>query len=182
MYRVIFDEDARRELTRRAHQLNITPRTRDRLETLRLSDAGWSIPKIAAYRRQHEQTVRRWIKIFLLDGFDALVDPPRPGKPSAITPEILADVRAWIEKGDRIWSAGQIAEEVGRVYGICRSVDQWRRLLRRERYAYKRTSRTLKHKQDPKQVEDKKTQLEALQKRGTPERSMYAPRTRRALP
>lgn len=181
MYRVLFDEDARRELIRRAHHPEITPRTRDRLETLRLSDAGISIPKIAEYMRQHEQTVRRWIKVFLLDGFDALIDPPRPGKPSAITPQILAQVRAWIEKGDRIWSAGQIAEEVARLYGIRRSVDQWRRLLHRERLAYKRTSRNLKHKQDPEQVKNKQAQLEALQKRGSPQRSTCAPKTKPVL-
>src|SRR6476469_515936 len=151
MYRVIFDEDARRELLRRAHHPKITPRTRDRLEMLRLSDAGWSIPRIAQHMRQHEQTVRRWIKVFLLDGFDALVDPPRPGKPSALTSAILAEVRQWIEKGDRIWSAGQIAAEVARIHGIDRSVDQWRRLLKRQKLAYKRTSRNLKHKQNKEQ-------------------------------
>ena len=109
-----FDEDARCELIRRTRRPRITPRTRDRLEMLRLSDAGWSIPRIAEHMHQHEQTVRRWVKVFLLDGFDALVDPPRPGKPSAITSDIVAEVRQWIEKGDRIWTAGQIAEEVAR--------------------------------------------------------------------
>ena len=175
MYRVIFDEDARRELIRRARDPKITPKTRDRLEMLRLSDAGWSIPKIARYLRQHEQTVRYWIKAFLLGGFDALVDLPHPGKPSAITSEIFAQVRAWIEKGDRIWSARHISEEVARIYGIRRSAAQWRRLLRRERLAYKRTSRHIKHKQDPEQVADKKAQLEVLEKRGTPERLTCAP-------
>lgn len=181
MYRVVFDEDARRELIRRAHHPKIKPRTRDRLEMLRLSDAGWSIPKIAQHMHQHEQTVRHWIKVFLLDGFDALVEVPRPGKPSAITPEILAQVRDWIEKGDRIWSAGQIAEDVDRVYGIRRSVDQWRRLLHRQRLTFKRTSRHLKHKQDPEKVADKKAQLEALQKKGSPQRLTSAPRTKLVL-
>lgn len=175
MYRVVFDEDARQELIRRAHYPKIKPRTRDRLEMLRLSDAGWSIPKIARHIHQHEQTVRHWIKVFLLEGFDALVDVPRPGKPSAITPEILAQVRGWIEKGDRIWSAGQIAAEVDRLYGIRRSLDQWRRLLHRQKLAFKRTSRHLKHKQDSEQVAKKKAQLQALQKRGTPERLTSAP-------
>jgi transposase len=175
MYRVLLDEDARRELIRRAHHPKTKPRTRDRLEMLGLSDAGWSIPKIARHMHQHEQTVRHWIKVFLLEGFDALIAVPRPGKPSAITPEILAQVRGWIEKGDRIWSASQIAEEVDRVYGIRRSLDQWRRLLHRQRLAFKRTSRHLKHKQDPEQVAKKKAQLEALQKRGTQKRSMSAP-------
>src|SRR5258708_1451591 len=112
MYRVEFDEAARQELNRRAHQQKIAPNTRDRLEMLRLSDAGLSIPKIARHLQYHEQTVRHWIKVFLLEGFDALVDPPRPGRPSAITQAIRLGVRGWIEKGDRIWSAGQIAEKV----------------------------------------------------------------------
>lgn len=170
MYRIEFDDAARQELNRRAHQPGIAPNTRDRLEMLRLSDAGWSIPKIAVHMSYHEQTVRRWIKVFLLEGFDSLVDPPRPGKPSAITAEILAAVRGWIEQADRIWSAGQIAEEVARVYGIRRSSKHWRHLLRREKLAYKRTSRNLKHKQNQAQVKTKQAELEALQKRGTPVR------------
>jgi len=172
MYRVQFDAEARQELSRRTHNPKTAPRTRDRLEMLRLSDAGWSIPRIARHLGLHPQTVRRWIKVFLLEGFDALVDPPRPGKPSAITEEILTEVHQWIEKADRIWSAGQIAEEVAKVYGIRRSTDRWRRLLHRERLAFKRTSRNLKHKQDPVQVATKTTALEALEKRGSPARSI----------
>jgi transposase len=167
MYRVQFDEESRQQLNRRAHHPGIAPSTRDRLEMLRLSDAGWSIPQIARHLGAHEQTVRRWIKSFLLEGFDALVTPPRSGMPSAITQEILTSVRSWIEKGDRIWSARQIAEEVGRVYGIGYSAKHWRHLLRREKIAYKRTSRNLKHKQNPEQVATKQSELEALQKRGT---------------
>ncbi len=182
MYHVQLDEAARQELKQRAHQANIAPSTRDRLEMLRLSDAGWSIPKIAVHMQYHEQTVRRWIKTFLLDGFDALVDPPRPGKPSAITEDILAQVRIWIEAGDRTWNTGQIAEQVERVYGIRRSRDQWRRLLRRDRQAYKRTSRNLRHKQQPEQVAAKQTQLEALQKRGTLARSISAMKTKPGSP
>ena len=182
MYRVHFDDEALRELNRRAHQPDIAPNTRDRLERLRLSNAGWSIPQIALHLQAHEQTVRRWIKTFLLEGFDALVDAPRPGKPSAVTEDILTAVRAWIAKGDRTWNAGQIAEEVARVYGLRRCLRQWRRLLRRERLGYKRTSRNLKHKQDPAQVATQQAELEALEKRGSPGRSTCALRTKRALP
>jgi len=174
MYHVHFDDAARQELIRRTHQHNIAPSTRDRLEMLRLSDAGGSIPQIALHLSLHEQTVRRWIKTYLLEGFDALVDPPRPGKPSAITEEIRTAVRQWIEKGDRTWNASQIAKEVERVYGLKRSNDQWRRFLRREKLTYKRTSRSLRHKQSPDQVATKKVALEALEKRGSPERSTCA--------
>jgi transposase len=149
---------------------------------LRLSDAGWSIPKIAAHLQKHHQTVRFWIKTFLLESFDALVDPPRPGRPSAVTEEILAEVRKWIEKGDRIWSAEQIALEVERVYGLRRSSKQWRRLLKRLEMTYKRTSRNLKHKQDTEQVATKKEELEALQKRGVSANSIWSSRTKPDLP
>ena len=172
MYRVQFDNAARQELNRRAHQQKIAPNTRDRLEMLRLSDAGYSIPKIARHLQYHEQTVRHWIKVFLLEGFDALVDPPRPGRPSAITEEIRMAVREWIEKGDRIWSAGQIAEKVAQDYGIRRSQKQWRRLLRREKLSYKRTSRNLKHKQNPQHLATKKAELAVLEKRGSQARSI----------
>ena len=181
MYRVHFDEPMRQELNRRAHLSETAPNTRDRLEMLRLSDAGWSIPKIAAHLQKHPQTVRFWIKTFLLEGFDALVDPPRPGRPSGVTEEILAAVREWIQKGDRTWSSDQIALEVERIYGLRRSAKQWRRLLRRADMTYKRTSRNLKHKQDREQVATKKKELEALQKRGTRARSISSSKTKPAL-
>ncbi len=91
-------------------------------------------------------------------------------------------MRTWIEKGDRVWSAGQIAEEVAGVYGLRRSAKHWRHLLRREKLAYKRTSRNLKHKQDKEQVATKQTELEALQKRGTKARSTSPLKTKRASP
>lgn len=166
MYRVHFDANARQELIRRAHHPHIAPSTRDRLEMVRLSDAGWSIPKIAGHLSLHEQTVRRWIKVFLLAGFDALVDAPHLGKPSAITANMRTAVQEWITKGDRTWNARQIAEEVTRVYGVRRSQDRWQRLLRREKLGYKRTSRNLKHKQHPEQVAARKTALTVLEKRG----------------
>ena len=49
MYRVRLDEAARQQLQRRAHTPGVMPRTRDRLEMVRLSDAGWSVPKIACH-------------------------------------------------------------------------------------------------------------------------------------
>jgi len=40
MIQVRLDEAARQELDRRAHESGVMPRTRDRLERVRLSDAG----------------------------------------------------------------------------------------------------------------------------------------------
>ena len=123
---------------------------------VRLCNLGWSIPKIALDLQAHEQTVRRTcalarsrIKTYLAAGFDALADKPRPGKKSAIGPDLLEQVKAWLQQDRRTWSASQIAQQVQERLGIRRSEAQWRRLLRRERLSYKRTRRTLWHKQKP---------------------------------
>ncbi len=165
MSRIHLTEQQKSELHQRAHQPIVAPRTRDRLEMVRLSDKGWSVPKIALHLEQHEQTVRFWIKAFLEGGFEALTDKPHTGKKSAVTPALLAEVRAWITQGDRTWNARQVAAEVEARYGLRRSLDQWRRLLRQQGLTYKRTRRSLGHKQNPAQVARKTAELAAL-KRG----------------
>jgi len=164
MYHVSLTEAQRQQLHQRIRQPSLPARTRERLEMVRLSDAGWKIPRIAAHLQQHEQTVRRWIKAYLKDGFDALSDQPHPGQSSAITPDILAEVRTWLEKGDRTWNVGQIAKEVEKQQGLRRSARQWRHILRREKLSYKRTKRSLRHKQKPEEVATKRADIETLQK------------------
>lgn len=84
MYRVHLTEEQREELKRRSHYPQVKPRTRDRLEMVRLSDVGWSIPQIAAPLRMSEKRVRHWIKRYLTGGFDGL---PRP---AACRPAVAA--------------------------------------------------------------------------------------------
>ena len=76
MYRITLTAEQRDELRQRTCQAGLAPSTRDRLEMVRLSDAGWSVPRIARHFGQHEQTVRSWIKAFLAGGFDALPNKP----------------------------------------------------------------------------------------------------------
>ena len=89
MYRISLSDDQRCALRERTRQAGLAPSTRDRLEMVRLSDAGWSVPHIARHLGQHEQTVRAWIKAFLAGGFDALPNKPRGGQQSALTAPIL---------------------------------------------------------------------------------------------
>lgn len=167
MYRVHLNENQQAELHRRAHQPQVAPRIRDRLEMVRLSSLGWSVPRIAVHIGQNEQTVRLWIKAFGEGNFDALADKPHTGKKSAVTQDILDAVQEWLSAANRAWSARQIAEEVHARFGMARSAAQWRRLLRRQRLSYKRTKRTLRHKQNGADVTAKTEEIAAL-KRGPP--------------
>lgn len=166
MYRIALTDEQRHELRRRTRQGGIAPALRDRLEMVRLSDAGWSVPKIAQHLGAHEHTVRAWIKAFIADGFAALSNKPRGGGTSALTPAMLASVRTEIGQGARTWSASAVADWVAAHHGVRISPGRMRVHLRRAKLSYQRTSRSLKHKQQPADVAARKEQLAGLEKRG----------------
>lgn len=167
MYRITLTDDQRQDLRQRTRQPGLASSTRDRLEMVRLSDAGWSVPKIARHLGQHEQTVRAWIKAFLAAGFDALPNKPRGGKSSALTPPMLETIRTEIGKRQRTWTAAQLADWVAQKHGVRLSTDRIRVHLRRAKISWQRTSRSLNHKQDPDEVATKQAALDTLQKRGS---------------
>jgi len=134
---------------------------------VRLSAAGWSVPQIARHLRMCQKSVRTWIRVFLAEGFDALRDPPPPGRTSRLTPAIRQSVRHEFEKGDRTWTAQQVAKWIAERFGVSVSVSHLRRSLRRWKLSYKRTARRLNHKQKPDEVAAKKTELAAQEKKGS---------------
>lgn len=167
MYRIALTDEQRQELRQRTRHVGLAPSTRDRLEMVRLSDAGWSVPKIAHYLGQHEQTVRAWIKAFLAGGFEALPNQPRGGKESALTAAMLEAVRTEVAKGERTWTAAQLADWVAEHQGVRLSTDRLRIHLRRAKISWQRTSRSLKHKQNPDEVAARQAVLADLEKKGT---------------
>jgi transposase len=167
MYRITLTDEQRQELRHHTRQPGLASSTRDRLEMVRLCDAGWSVPTIARHLGLHDQTVRAWIKAFLKAGFDALPSQPRGGKHSALTPRMLETVRTKIGKRDRTWTAAQLADWVDEQHGVRLSTDRLRIHLRRAKISWQRTSRSLKHKQNPEEVAQKQATLDALEKRGS---------------
>lgn len=166
MYQVDLNDEARQELDRRAHEPGVRPRTRDRLEMVRLSHAGWSVPQIARHLGRCEATVRHWIKTFVARGFDALRDQPPAGRTSRLTPAIREAVRQELAKGDRTWTAPQLVEWIEQQFEIRVSASQLRRFRQRWDLSWKRTARSVKHKQKPAEVAAKTKELDALAKKG----------------
>ena len=166
MYRLQLTAEEHRELRARTRQAGLAPSTRDRLEMVRLSDAGWSVPRIARHLGQHEQTVRAWVKAFLGGGFAALPNKPRGGKQSALTAPLIERVRAEVATGARTWTAAQLADWVAAEHGVRLSADRLRLHLKRARISWQRTSRTLRHKQDPAEVAEREAVLTDLAKKG----------------
>jgi len=156
----------RDELRARTREAGIAPRTRDRLEMVRLSDAGWSVPRIAAHLGSHEQTVRKYVKAFLADGFAALPDRPRPGRPPTVTAAHLDALEALVDAGGRTWTTRQLVDWLARAHGVRVHPDHLSVLLHRRRLGWKRTVASVAHKRrDPEAYDAKVAELEALKKR-----------------
>lgn len=171
MYRACLSDTQREELQRRAHEKGVMPRTRDRLEMVRLSDAGWSIPKIAVHLRMSEKRVRHWIKTFLTSGFEALPDRPHPGQSSALTEAMIQVLDQELRKEERTWSTAQLADWVAERFQVRFTPGHLGRCLNRAGITYKRTARSVKHKQKPEEVEAKQAEKAEHEKRGITARS-----------
>ena len=149
---------------------------------VRLSDAGWSVPRIAQHLGLCEATVRTWMNTFLTRGFDALPDRPHPGQRSALTPAMEAAIRQELLKDERTWTAGQLADWIAQQFAVRLTPDRVGRRLKRAGIRWKRTGRTLKHKQDTEAVAARQAEMEAQEKRGSRERSTSPTSTKEGSP
>ena|SRR5436190_1218367 len=165
-YRIRLTPEQRAELHERARQRVLAPAVRDRLEMVRLSDLGWSAPAIARYLGKHEQTVRKYLKAFLQSGWDALPDRPRPGRPPTLTEAHLAAIEQVLDEaaacGERTWSAPQLARWLEETHGVRVRPKYLGERLRRRKFRWKRTKRSVQHKADPDRQEQAKAHLAAL--------------------
>ena len=168
MYRVRLTEEQHAELIHLTREPGLKRRTRDRLELVRLADAGMSAPKLARLFRVDEGRVRFWLKRFLNGGFAALEDQPHPGQSSRLTPELLIAVRTELEKGDRTWTLEQVADWLEDQHGLRLTPDHLGFLLRRAKFSCHRTERRVRHAQDPEAVAERQADLETLEKGGLP--------------
>ena len=163
MLRIQLTDEARSEL-QSLRRTPLAPRSRDRLEILLLSDAGWSPPAIAQHLHCHPHTVRAVLHAFQARGTAALF-PRRtgPAPDRARRGRILGLLRDLLDQ-DRTWTAAQLADAL-RPGGIDLGGRQVRRYLALLGAGYRRTASTLGHKQDPAKVQRAKIVLASLKKK-----------------
>jgi putative transposase len=151
MIRITMDDATRDEL-RALRRTDLSPKVRDRIEMVTLSDAGWSAPEIAGHLGYHAQTVRDSLRAFLARGVAALY-PFRSGPaPDAERFEQVAAALGELLQWPRTWTSRQLGGALSE-RGIELGPRQIRRYLERMGARYRRTARTLKHKQDPSKAE-----------------------------
>jgi transposase len=165
MIRITLDDTTQDEL-QRLRRTERSPKVRDRIEMVSLSDAGWSAPKIAQHLGYHAQTVRDLLRAFLACGIAAL-SPFRSGPaPDTERFEQVAQALRRLLEQRRTWTSRQLSQALAEV-GIDLGPRQIRRYLRDMGAKYRRTAQTLKHKQDPAKAKRAARVLDNLEARAS---------------
>jgi putative transposase len=166
MIRIQLDGATRNELQALRRQA-LPAKVRDRLEMVLLSDAGWSVPRIAGHLGCHYLTARAALWAFLRRGQAALW-PAKPGPtPDASRRRQVTDALRQLLEQERTWTSRQLSDAL-RGAGIVLGPRQVRRYLKVLEAGYRRTASTVAHKQDPAKVERAKVVLGGLKKKRAP--------------
>jgi transposase len=164
MIRVHLTKDTHEALQALLRDPGLSPGERNRVEMILLSHDGWSPPRIARHLDYHAKTVRLALKGFRESGVSSLRHhPPGPAPDLERRSQIIAALDRLLSQ-ERTWTAGQLAEAlVGEGFRL--STRQTRKYLGKMEASWRRTKRSLAHKQDEKRVEHARGQLETLKKR-----------------
>lgn len=140
------------------------PKVRLRASSLRLSNQGWRVPKIAAYLGRGEESIRRDLKRWREQGLEGLADGTAPGQAPLITNEIKSHLVERLGE-ERTWTAPQLADEVALEFKIEVTAEAIRQHLKRLGYFWKRTRYVPCKEIDPETERQHRVGLDTL-KRG----------------
>lgn len=164
MLHITLTAEGRAALERVRHNTKTAVGVRARCQMVLLSAAGWSPPRIAAHLAYHAHTVRAVLRRFQERGVAGLPrDPPGPPPDTRRRAQVTGALARLLVQ-ERTWTAAQLAAALGEE-GTALSTRQTRKYLGRMAARWRRTVRTLAHKQDPVKVARAEHTLAAL-KRG----------------
>jgi transposase len=113
------------------------PRLRTRAQMVFLSaEQHLTVPAIAPVVRESEATVLRWLKRFIAEGANGLLDAPRPGRPSTITDAYREQLLAAVRRRPRslnlpysLWTLQRLVDFMAEQTGIRVSDETVRHIL-----------------------------------------------------
>jgi transposase len=148
----------------RLHRETNDANVRTRCDMILLSNDGLSPPRIAKRIRFSRYTVVRFIQRYEAEGLRGLYTKPRSGRPRRVTPDYEAELLAAVEKEPRSlglpfsnWTTSNLAEYMAKQTTIVITPRQVEHYLKVHDWRLRRPVRTVKHKQDPDLVAEKKT-------------------------
>lgn len=142
-----------------------------RVRAVRLSDKGWTVPKIAEALDCTRWSVRRWFDLYEAEGLEGLKTRPRSGRPPKVDGHYREVLRQTVETPPRHlglpfnrWTLPRLGIYMDKKTGVTVSVGHMSRLLKGLGYVYKRARHDLSHRRDQALYERKRAELEGLKK------------------
>jgi transposase len=163
MLHITLTDHDRAALQRLRRDPILAPLERDHVEMVLLAASGWSAPRIATHLGRCAATVRTLLKRFPQEGLPSL-RCRRPGPPpdAARRTQVTTALEQLLDQ-PRTWTARQLSAALAD-QEIALSPRQTRKYLR-DSAAWRRTVRTLAHRQDPVRVARATPQLAVLNRR-----------------
>lgn len=166
MYRVHSLSEQEVQALKQQHRDTNDADVRSRCDMILWSNEGLTPPQIAARVRFSRETVVRYIKRYEAEGLAGLFTKPRSGRPRHVTPEYETQLMQAVEQEPRSlglpfsnWTTANLAEYMAKQSGIRITARQVENYLKAHGWRLRRPVRTVKHKQDPELVAEKKTNL-----------------------
>ena len=116
------------------------PRYRSRAQMVLLAaDQGLSAPAIAVIVRESDDAVGRWLKRYLAEGVEGLMDAPHPGRPSVITEAYRTVLLSAVRRRPRsldlpfsLWTLQHLVDYMAEQTGTRVALTTMHRLLKKE--------------------------------------------------
>lgn len=156
--------DAEIQQLARLHRKTPDSAVRSRCDMILGSNEGLSPPQIARRVRFSRDTVVRYIQRYNVAGVTGLLTKPRSGRPPRVTADYVTRLCQIVEQPPRDlglsfsnWTTRNLADYLAQQTGIRICPRQVENYLKACHWRLRRPVRTVKHKQDPQQVAEKKT-------------------------
>ncbi len=134
-----------------------------RLHAVLLVSQGMTCPDVALKLGDSVRAVENWTKGFEQNGFSALSDKPRSGRPSRLTEEHLMKIGAALRKRPadvgltgNLWDGKTLSAFIRREYSVVLKVRQCQRLFRKLSFRLRAPRHLIAHADPEKQLQFKK--------------------------
>ncbi len=171
----------RHRLQELRHDPALKPRERDRVEALLLSAAGMRVPQLAAHFGCCEATVRRWLHQFTAEGLQFLRHRQRGLGPDVARRQAVHQALTGLLSQKRTWTVVQLAEALAE-RGLVMKPRTVRKYLKLMGARYRRTTATMRPRQDPARVVSDQTELDNPNQKPAPGTWTSSASTRPAAP
>jgi transposase len=134
-----------------------------RLHAVLLVAQGMSCREASDLLGDSIRTIQYWVRRFQRKGLSGLVDAPRPGRPSRLSPEQLARIAEVLRESPNqvglsanLWDGKTLSAFLLKAWGISLGVRQCQRLFRQRNFRFRKPRPVIAHADPEEQQNFKK--------------------------